>query len=247
MQQRTALITGSGQNIGRAIALSLANSGHNVVINGSSNRDACESVAAEIKSAGGDALVAMGDIGSRDDAIRIANSACDKFGAVDVLVNNAAIRPDCSFLDVDEDDWDRVMNVNYKSVFWIARQCLPGMINKGWGRIVNFTGMNAQMGYSGKAVVTVSKHAVWGMTKALAKEFGPLGVTCNIISPGTIDGEVKDPDDHRDFAALEKTIPVRKLGTPDDIAAMVDLLASDRGGFINGQMLQVNGGVVAQT
>lgn len=247
MQQRTALITGSGQNIGRAIALCLANSGHNVVINGSSNRDACDAVAAEIANAGGSALVEMGDIGTKADALRIAGNACEKFGGVDVLINNAAIRPDCSFLDVEEDEWDRVMNVNYKSVFWIARRCLPGMIDRGWGRIVNFTGMNAQMGYSGKAVVTVSKHAVWGMTKALAKEFGPSGVTCNIISPGTIDGEVKDPDDHRDFGALQKTIPVRKLGTPDDIAALVDLLASDRGGFINGQMLQVNGGVVAQT
>jgi 3-oxoacyl-[acyl-carrier protein] reductase len=247
MHTRTALITGSGQNIGRAIALKLAENGFNIVVNGSSNRSACEAVVTEIESAGGHATIAMGNVGDAAQASQIAKTAFDAFGSVDVLINNAAIRPDCRFLEVDEAEWEQVMNVNYKAAFWLARLCLPGMIERGWGRIVNFTGMNAQMGYAGKAAVTVSKHAAWGLTKALAKEFGPAGVTTNIISPGTIDGEAKDPDDHRDFAALEKSIPVRRLGVPTDIAAVILMLTGDGGDFINGQMLQVNGGVVCQT
>ncbi len=247
MHARTALITGSGQNIGRAVALSLANNGFNVVVNGSSNRAACDAVVSEITSTGGHAIAAMGDVGTQSAVAQIVDTACEQFGGVDVLVNNAAIRPDCRFLEVDEQDWERVMNVNYKSAFWLSRRCLPGMIERGWGRIVNFTGMNAQMGYAGKAAVTVSKHAAWGLTKALAKEFGPSGVSTNIIAPGTIDGEAKGPADPRDFAAIEKSIPVRRLGAPGDIATLIELLVSDSGGFINGQMLQVNGGVVCQT
>lgn len=247
MPARTAIVTGSGQNIGRSIALCLSSAGFNVVLNGSANRSACESVASEITAAGGTAFIEMGDVGSQADVTRIVQAARNQFGSIDVLINNAAIRPDCKFLEVEESEWEHVMNVNYKAAFWFARQCLPDMIERGWGRIVNFTGMNAQMGYAGKAAVTVSKHAAWGLTKALAKEFGPAGVTSNIISPGTIDGEAKDPADQRDFDALEKSIPVRRLGTPNDIAALVELLVSDKGGFINGQMLQVNGGVVSQT
>jgi len=243
---RSALITGSGQNIGRGIAHSLARSGFNIVLNGSSRRAACEAVAKEITDAGGNAIIAMGDIGVKAEANEIARLAIDAFGGVDVLINNAAIRPDSNFLEISEAEWDRVMDVNYKGSFWLARACLPKMIERGWGRIINFTGMNAQIGYAGKGSVTVSKHANWGLTKALAKEFGPAGITANIISPGTIEGEIVDPDDHRDFNALRKSNTAGKLGTPDDIASLVELLVSDRGGFINGQMLQVNGGVACQ-
>jgi 3-oxoacyl-[acyl-carrier protein] reductase len=137
------------------------------------------------------------------------------------------------------------MDINFYSVFHLARACVPGMIEKGWGRVINFTGMNAQQGYAGKAAVSVSKHALWGLTKSLSKEFGRQGVTTNIISPGTIPGVESDVSAPR-FQNLLKANPVGRLGTPDDIAAMVDLLVSDQGGFINGQMLQINGGVINQ-
>ena len=243
--KRTALITGSGRNIGRGVALHLAQLGFNVVVNGSSNRDACESVAEEARQNGVAALVAMGNIGEREGAMGIAQAAIDQFGAVDVLINNAAIRPDCSFLDISEDEWHRVMNTNFYSAFWLSRACLPGMIEKSWGRIINFTGMNAQQGYAGKSHVTVSKHAAWGMTKSVAKEFGPKGITTNIISPGTIVGESAKTHTHAaDFDELLAKNPAGRLGQPSDIAAMIGLLVSDAGGFVNGQLLQVNGGVV---
>jgi 3-oxoacyl-[acyl-carrier protein] reductase len=244
--KRTALITGSNKNIGRAIALHLAEAGHNIVVNGSRDRAACEEVAAKVRALGADAMIAICDIGDRKAVQSMAKTAIEKFGRVDILVNNAAVRPDGAYLDISEDEWQRVMDTNFYSVYQLTRACLPGMIAKGWGRIVNFTGMMAQQGYPGKsAAVSVSKHAVWGLTKSLSREFGPKGITANIISPGTFPGSDADPASPR-FEALRKANPAGRLGVPDDIAAMVDLLVSDRGGFINGQMLQVNGGVVNQ-
>lgn len=243
--KRTALITGSGRNIGRAIALHLAEAGYNIVLNGSTDRAACEEVAGQVQERGGEALIEMCNIGDREAVLGMAKSAISTFGAVDVLVNNAAVRPDGDFLTVAEEEWQRVMNINFYSAFHLARACIPGMVEKGWGRVINFTGMNAQQGYAGKAAVSVSKHALWGLTKSLSKEFGRQGVTTNIISPGTIPGVESDASSPR-FQNLLKANPVGRLGTPDDIAAVVDLLVTDQGGFINGQMLQINGGVINQ-
>ena len=191
---RTALITGSNKNIGRACALALARSGCNIVVNGARDRAAAESVAAEVRALGPAALVAMGDVGRREEAMRIADAALEAFGAVDILINNAAIREDAKFLDITEEHWRYVMAVNFDAAFWLSRACLPGMVAKGWGRIVNFAGMNAIHGYNGRAHVSASKHAAWGLTKALAKEFGSRGITVNIVSPGPIMGEAQDSD-----------------------------------------------------
>ena len=241
--ERTAFVTGSGRNIGRACALYLARDGFNVVLNGSRDRDACESVAKEAREFGVDALVAMGDTGNRDDVQGMAKEALGQFGTVDAFVHNAAIRPHQGFLEMSEADWNRVFDVNFRGGFLFARAFLPGMVEKGWGRMVSFVGMNAIAGHAGRSHVSASKHAVWGMTKALAKEFGPKGVTCNVISPGTIQGEAADARLIESNAKLMAGIPVGRLGAPTDLAAMVSLLCSEDGGFINGQMLQVNGGI----
>jgi len=242
-KKRTALITGSGKNIGRAIALDLAAKGHNVVLNGSSDKDACEGVAAEAAMNGVETLVSMGDVGIAEDCARIAGEALDKFGAVDVLVNNAAIRPMSPFLEMTEEEWNRVIAVDMSAAFWFARACLPGMIDKGWGRIINIAGMNAIQGYNGRSHVSVAKHAAWGLTKSLAKEFGARGISTNIISPGPIAGEhADDPEMAAHIEEQKARIPLGRLGLNEEIAAAVGLLASDGGAFINGQLIQVNGG-----
>lgn len=244
--KRTALITGSGRNIGKAIALHLAEAGYNIVLNGSQDRTACEEVAGQCKKLGAETLIEMCNIGDRAKVQAMASSAIARFGAVDTLVNNAAVRPDGAYLTTTEEEWQRIMDINFYSAFHLTRACLPGMIDKGWGRIVNFTGMMAQQGYPGKsAAVSCAKHALWGLTKSLSREFGPKGITANIISPGTIPDPSVDVSTPR-FQNLLKANPSGRLGTGDDIAAMVDLLVSDQGGFINGQMLQINGGVVNQ-
>ena len=239
---RTALITGSNKNIGRACALRLAGIGCNIVVNGARDRAAAESVAAEVRQLGPAALVAMGDVGRREDAMRIADAALKEFGTVDILVNNAAIRQDGKFLEISEEDWRYAFAVNFNSAFWLSRKCVPGMAGKGWGRVINFAGMNAIHGYNGRAHVSASKHAAWGLTKALAKEFGPKGITANIVSPGPIMGEAQDPAMAAHIAPMKARVPVGRLGTPDEVAAAVELIASDAGAFINGQMIQVNGG-----
>jgi len=240
---KTALVTGAGRNIGRACALELATMGYNVVINGSSDRAACEAVAREAATRGVGALVAIGDVGKPEDCKRIAKEAAAKFSAVDVLVNNAALRPAKPFLEMSETDWRRVISVDLDAAVWLAQACLPDMVKKGWGRIVNFTGMNAIHGYAGRAPVSVAKHGVWGLTKALAKEFGPKGITVNAISPGPIAPDVEeDPASMHHRQETMAKVPLRRMGTSAEIGAVLGLLVSDGGAYVNGQMIQVNGG-----
>ncbi|MBS0517591.1 MAG: SDR family oxidoreductase [Proteobacteria bacterium] len=240
---RTALVTGAGRNIGRACVLALAADGFNVAINGSTDRAACESVAREAAALGVGTLVVMGDVGAAGECQRIVDETIARFGAVDALLNNAALRPNKPFLEMSEAEWRRVISVDLDAAVWLARACLPGMLKKGWGRIVNFTGMNAIHGHAGRTPVSVAKHGVWGLTKALAKEFGPRGITVNAISPGPIapDAEEKNASAQARQETLAR-VPAGRMGTPKEVAAAARLLASDEGAYINGQMIQVNGG-----
>jgi 3-oxoacyl-[acyl-carrier protein] reductase len=240
--QRTALITGSGRNIGRAATLVLAKQGMNIVVNGSSNQDACEIVANEVREIGPKAIVVMGDVGDINALQDITSEAEKAFGRVDVLVNNAAVRPNSPFLETDEDEWARILDIDFHAARRLAKACLPAMIDNGWGRIINFAGMNAIHGYNGRAPVSVSKHASWGLTKSLAKEFGVKGITTNIISPGPIRPDEADPEMRAHIEGMVGRVPIGRLGEADEVAAMVGLLASEDGAFINGQLLQVNGG-----
>jgi 3-oxoacyl-[acyl-carrier protein] reductase len=242
--RRTALITGGGRNIGRACALALAEDGFNVVINGSSDRAACDEVAHEAAKLGAETLVVMGDVGQPDDCRRIAGEAIAKFGAVDALLNNAALRPNKPFLETTEAEWRRVISVDLDAAVWLSRACLPGMVRKGWGRIVNFAGMNAIHGHAGRVPVSVAKHGVWGLSKALAMEFGPKkNITVNVISPGPIEPDSEERNASAQARALTVArVPLGRMGKPAEVAAAARLLVSDAGGYINGQMIQVNGG-----
>lgn len=241
-RKRAALITGSGRNIGRASALALAGMGMNITLNGSTNQAACDEVAQEVEALGVNAVVAMGDVGSPSDVEKIVAMANEAFGGIDVLVNNAAIRPTSPFLETDDEEWERILNIDFHSARRLSRATLPHMITQGWGRIINFAGMNAIHGYNGRAPVSVSKHASWGLTKSLAKEFGDKGITTNIISPGPIRPDEAEPEMRAHIESMVGRVPVGRLGEADEVAAMVALLASEQGAFINGQLLQVNGG-----
>lgn len=237
---KTAFISGSGRNIGRAIAVRLAGRGCNVVVNGSSDEASCRATAEMVEAAGGKALVAMGDMGNADDVAQIAQAALDRFGTVDILINNAARRPHKPFLELSDDDWDTVIDPALTGAFRAARAFLPGMVDRGWGRIINFAGMKAIRGYFEGAPISAAKHGVWGLTKALSEEFAPKGITVNIISPGQILDESQSADD----PARAAKIPVGFMGQPDDIAAMAVFLASPEARFVTGQMIAVNGGQV---
>ena len=241
--RKAALVTGAGRNIGRACVLGLAEDGFNVVLNGSSDRAACESVAKEALKFGVETLVIMGDVGKPEDCKHIADDAIKHFGAVDVLINNAALRPNKPFLEMSEAEWRRVISVDLDAAVWLSRACLPGMVQRGWGRIVNFTGMNAIHGHAGRAPVSVAKHGVWGLTKALAMEFGPKNITTNAISPGPIAPDKEEQNaSSQARAQTVGRVPVGRMGKPVEVAAAARLLVSEAGAYINGQMIQVNGG-----
>jgi 3-oxoacyl-[acyl-carrier protein] reductase len=199
---KTAFISGSGKNIGRGIAVHLAGMGANVVVNGSSDEKACSETARQVEAAGGEALVVMGDMGRADDVARAAEAALARFGTVDILVNNAARRPHKPFLEMTDEDWDAVVDVALTGAFRTARAFLPGMVDNGWGRVINFAGMKAIRGYFEGAPISAAKHGVWGLTKALSTEFAPKGITANVISPGQIRKDEVETDDPRRVASI---------------------------------------------
>ena len=239
LRGHAAIVTGAGRNIGRAIVLALAARGCDVVVNTAHRRADAEAVAVDARKHGVRAVVAVGDVGRRDDVSAIVGAA-GEIGTVDIVVNNAAIRPRAPFLEMTDAEWQRVIDVDLSAAFYMARAFAPAMVARGWGRIVNITGMNAMQGtHDGRAHVAAAKHGLWGLTKALARELGPKGVTVNAISPGPILGEQAE---HAAYVSSQLgKIPLGRLGTPDDIARLTAFLASDDGGFVSGQMIGVNG------
>jgi len=235
---KTAFVSGSGQNIGRAIAVRLAQMGANVVINGARDRAGCEETAARVAATGAEALIVMGDVARAEDVARIIGAARDRFGAVDILVNNAAQRPHKPFLETTDEDWDAVVDTALTAAFRLSRAVLPDMVARKWGRIVNFAGMKAIRGYYEGAPISAAKHGVWGLTKALSQEFAVHGITANVVSPGQIRKESETADD----PARTRSIPAGVMGQPDDIAGMVGFLCSPDARFVTGQMIAVNGG-----
>lgn len=238
LEGRTAFVSGSGQNIGRAIAVELARLGANVVVNGSSNLAACEETAERVRAEGTNVLIAMGDMGQADDVARITSAALDRFGNVDILVNNAARRPHKPFLELTEDDWRSVLDIALTGTFRTSQAFLPGMVDAGWGRIINMAGMKAIRGYYEGAPISAAKHGVWGLTKAISREFAKHNITANVISPGQIRKDSEKEDD----PSRVTSIPAGIMGRSQDIAATVAFLASPDASFVTGQMIAVNGG-----
>src|SRR5260370_17490675 len=188
--RRTALITGAGRNIGGGGVVGRAEDGFDIAVNGSRDRAACEKVAREAEKLGAKTLVVMGDVGKPEDCQRIADAAIKQFGAVDVLLNNAALRPNKPFLEMSEAEWHRIISVDLDAAVWLSRACVPGMLEKGLGRIVNFTGLDANHGHAGRTPVSVAKPGLWGLTKPLATAFCPRNITTNAISPGPIHPDI---------------------------------------------------------
>ena len=241
-QRRKALVTGAGRNLGSSIALRLAKAGHDIVIHARSDKAQAETVANQARAMGVNAIVELADISSQDDLRRMSDSVLKQWGNIDVLVNVAALRPFKNFLEIDIAYWQRQMDANVTSVFQLTQAFLPGMVERKWGRLINFAGMNSIRGYQQRVHIAATKHAVWGMTKALSREFGPHNITANCISPGPAESSHEDKEFDAAILAQVKEIPLGRLGRADEIAGAVAFLASDDGAFVSGQMLGVNGG-----
>lgn len=247
---RTAIVTGSGRNIGRAIALALAKDGANVVINGHSNRDALEDVAQQARGLGVEAMVALADVGDHAAVAAMVDDAAKRFGSVDIAISNVSLRLHQPFLDISIGDWQRILNTNLSSAFYLARACLPHMSANRWGRIINISGRDGFSPKHNRAHNVTAKAGVYALAKAIAIEFGPFGITANAVAPGIVDTErdlahypdAASAEAERSFAARKAAMPLRRFGHVDDISAACSFLCSDAGGFMTGQIMHVNGG-----
>ena len=242
LEGKTALVTGSGRNIGRAIILKLAEQGANVVVNARSNEEEAKAVAAEAKALGVEALPFLADVADRQQVADMFAATTERFGGVDILVSNAAIRPRKPFTELTYKEWEWVRGVVLDGAFHVAHAAMPNMAKNEYGRIVFFTGDGAFNGTATRSHVSAAKMGVIGLARGLASEFAPKNIRVNVISPGRIDTS-------RDMAWYPQggmtdasDIPVGRLGSVEDIAAATMFLINDDCGFMSGQTLHVNGG-----
>lgn len=233
------IITGASRGIGKACALMFGRSGANVIVNYCSSQKEAEAVCAEI---GENALPFRADVFDRKAVNDMVSFAHEKFGSVDILVNNAGIAEQIMFCDITPEKWDRMFDVDVKGVYNCTQAVLPDMIRKKSGKIINISSMWGLVGASCEVHYSAAKAAVIGMTKALAKELGPSGITVNAVAPGVISTEMNKDIPEDVLAELKEETPLERLGAPEDVAETVFFLASQK--FITGQIISVNGGFV---
>jgi 3-oxoacyl-[acyl-carrier protein] reductase len=237
---RVAIVTGSARNIGRAIALALAGSGAAVIINARSSTADAEAVAGEIVNGGGKATVRIADVGTPAGADDLVAAAIDNFGRLDMLVNNAAVRREVDFEKLDYAEWRETMATILDGAYLCAHAAVPHLIAAGGGSIVNIGGLSSFTGAARRAHVIAAKAGLVGLTRALAHDLAPHGVTVNCVAPGLIDTARRGPEPahHAKHATL-----VGRRGTPEEIAGVVRFLCGPEGRYITGQTLHANGGV----
>jgi len=242
LQGRVALVTGAGKNIGRAIALSLARDGATVLVNGRNDREAVASVVKEVEAAGGKAQAAMGDVSDPAIAPKLARQA-EALGGVDILVSNAGLRRQTSFLDMSFEEWREILSVALDGAFLLGKAFVPQMVAKGQGgAFVAMSGISTHIGTPNRCHVSASKSGLEGLMRALAIELAPHRITCNALSPGAIDTARAASAGPAPPSRINRPIPLKRFGTVDEIAAMVRLLVGPEGTFITGQTIHVNGG-----
>ncbi len=239
---KTALVTGSSRGLGRAIAEKLGKLGANVVLTGTS--DTVLKTASELEAMGVRVAATVGDVRNANDVKAMIAKAVDKFGGVDILVNNAGITKDKPMAMMSEDDWDTVLDINLKGCFLCTKAAAKLMIKKKYGRIINVSSVAGAYGNPGQANYSASKGGMIGLTKTTAKEFAPRGITCNAVTPGLIESDMTEilPEDLKQ-KYLDK-IALGRFGTPEDVANVVAFLASDEAGYVTGQVIDIDGGLV---
>ncbi len=243
---KVAIVTGSSRGIGAAIAIVLAQQGAKVVINHRNSADGAEAVRQTIADLGGEAGVIQADVSRFDDAQRLIKETVNVFGQVDILVNNAGTTRDKLIMTMKEEDWDIVIRTNLTSAYNCAKAAVRPMMKKRSGRIINITSVVGLAGQAGQSNYAASKAGLIGFTKSLAKEVGSRNITVNAIAPGFVPTALTNVLPHDMIDDAIRNTPLGRLGEPEDIAYAVAFLASDQAGFITGQVLSVDGGLIMQ-
>lgn len=244
LDNKVALVTGASRGIGRAVAVALAKEGAKVVINYAGNAAAANDTLQMIKELGGEAVLAQADVADAQAVDSLVKQAIDSFGRIDILVNNAGITRDNLLLRMKEEDWDAVMNTNLKGIFHCTKQVSRVMIKQKSGKIINMTSVVGVMGNAGQSNYAAAKAGVIGFTKSMAKELAPRGITVNAVAPGFINTDMTTVLSEQVKSELANSIPLARMGNPDDVAAAVVFLASHSADYITGQTLHVDGGMV---
>jgi 3-oxoacyl-[acyl-carrier protein] reductase len=239
---KVALVTGGARNIGRAIALALAAGGAAVLVNTRRSREDAEQTVAQIKAAGGRAALHLADITDAGAVGAMVEAAVAQFGRLDVLVNNAAVRAETPLGEMKYEDWQRILATVLDGAFHCTRACLPHLIRAQGGSVVNIGGLTAHKGAAGRAHVVTAKAGLAGMTRALALELAPHGITVNCVVPGTIETLRGLPGAPERPAHRQALPPVGRRGEPDEVASAVRFLCGPGARYITGQSLHVNGG-----
>jgi len=242
LQGKVAIITGAARGIGRETALLFAAEGAKVVI--CDLLEEGEKVAEEIRSRGGEAIFHKLDVTDRQAVKRMVDTVVERYGRIDILINNAGITRDAQFLKMTEEDWDKVIAVNLKGVFNVTQAVAPVMVEQGKGKIVNAASVVALYGNFGQTNYVASKAGVIGMTKVWARELGRKGVNVNAVAPGFIQTEMTARVPEKVLQMMCERTPLGRLGTPRDVAYAYLFLASDESDYVNGAVLSVDGGLV---
>ena len=238
---KVAIVTGAGRNIGRAIALALAECGASVLVNTRSNRAEADAVAREIEANGGKALVHIGDVADVSAVQAMADAAAKRFGGLDILVNNAALRREKPFSEMSYSEWREILDVTLDGAFHCTKACLPALRKSGAGTIINIGGLSAHTGARDRAHVVTAKAGIIGFTRALAHDLADDGITVNCVVPGLI-GTPRPKDKPEPAHHLKHQTITGERGTPEHVAAMVRFLCGPAARYINGQAIHANGG-----
>ena len=244
LEGKIALVTGGSRGIGRAVAVELAKAGAKVAVNFAGNQNAAEETKVAIEAAGSECLLVKADVSDEQAVENLVAEVTEKFGGIDILVNNAGITRDGLLARMKTADFDAVINTNLKGVFYCTKAVARLMMKKRSGRIVNMASVVGLTGNVGQANYAAAKAGVIGFTKSTAKELALRGITVNAIAPGFIATDMTAVLSDEVKADIEKSIPIKKMGTAEDVANAVVFLASDKASYITGQVVNVDGGMV---